>query len=106
MRKCDNHILEVNTFSLKSEGSDYTTTSTTEMTFGVGIVGGETRIVSVDIIGDTTGEPDETFTLNLIPRDPQSDDGLTQTFTIIDDDRKYSWVRKSIIMDFLCNIRL
>ena len=87
MRKW-NHILEVNYYSLKSEGSDYITTSTTEITFGVGSVGRDTRIVTVSIIGDTTGEPDETFTLNLIPSDPQSDDGLTQTFIIIDDDRK------------------
>ena len=37
--------------------------------------------VNVDIIGDTIGEMDETFTLRLEPVN-QNDDGVTVTFTI------------------------
>ena len=43
--------------------------------------------VNVDIIGDTIGEMNETFTLRLEPVN-ENDDGVTVTFTIINDDRK------------------
>ena len=60
-----------------------------QLTFGVGSVGGmSTQSMFVQIVGDTTGEPDETFTLNMVPASPDSDNGLTQTFTILDNERK------------------
>ena len=41
----------------------------------------------VQIIGDEVGEPDETFNIVLEPTNPDGDDGMTATITIIDDER-------------------
>ena len=72
-------------------GSDYQNLSPTEITFVRGTdAGGSSRIVTVQIIGDTDSEPDETLTLVITPSNPQNDDGLTQTLTIIDDERKHT----------------
>ena len=72
-------------------GSDYQNLSPTEITFVRGAdAGGSSRIVTVQIIGDTDSEPDETLTLLITPSNPQNDDGLTQTLTIIDDERKHT----------------
>jgi hypothetical protein len=70
-------------------GSDYQNLSPTEITFARGVDnGGSSRVVTVQIIGDTDGEPDETLTLLITPSNPDNDDGLTQTLTIIDDEPK------------------
>ena len=72
-------------------GSDYQNLSPTEITFARGVdSGGSSRVVTVQIIGDTDGEPDETLTLLITPSNPDNDDGLTQTLTIIDDERKHT----------------
>ena len=58
------------------------------MTFNVGDNNGATRIVTVPIIGDKVGEPDETFLVSVIPQRPEEDVGSIVTITIIDDERE------------------
>ena len=41
----------------------------------------------IPIIGDEEGEPNETFTLSLVPDNSAGDDGSSVTITIIDDER-------------------
>ena len=74
--------------SLHTVGSDFGEVSPTEVTFNVGDNNGATRIVTVPIIGDEVGGPDETFVVSLIPQQPEGDVGTTVTITIIDDERE------------------
>src|SRR5204862_6129014 len=66
-------------------GNDYMAIAQTTLTFGVG----ETvKLISVAIVGDTSDEPNETFTVNLTaPGHATIDPAHAQaTGTIIDDD--------------------
>ena len=56
------------------------------MRFNVGDENGATRNVTVPIIGDEVVEPDETFSVSLIPQHPERDLGTSVTITVIDDD--------------------
>ena len=58
------------------------------MTFNVGDNNGATRIVTVPIIGDEVGEPDETFLVSVMPQQRERDVGTSVTITIIDDERE------------------
>ena len=73
---------------LNTVGSDCGEVSPTEVTFNIGDNNGATRIVTVPIIGDEVGEPDETFLVSLIPQRPERDVGTSVTITIIDDERE------------------
>ena len=53
---------------------------------------GATRVITVQISGDTVGEPDETFTVLITPDDLENDESFTQTFTIIDDECKHTYI--------------
>ena len=53
---------------------------------------GATRVITVQISGDTVSEPDETFTVVITPDDLENDESFTQTFTIIDDERKHTYI--------------
>ena len=77
----------INVFFFCIAGSDYR--STTEMiTFVPGDSQGATKYVTVQIIGDTVGEPDETFEVSVIPLRPDIDRETIATITIIDNERK------------------
>ena len=69
-------------------GSDYGEVSPTEVTFNVGDNNGATRMVTVPIIGDEEGEPDEAFLVSVIPQRPEGDVGTSITITITDDERE------------------
>ena len=71
---------------LNTAGYDYGAVTPTEVTFNVGDNNGATRMVTVPIIGDEVGEPDETFLVSLIPQRPEGDVGTSVTITIIDDE--------------------
>lgn len=58
------------------------------MTFSVGSRNGVSRIVTLPIFGDDMGEPDETFTVSLIPQRPEGDVGAEVSITIIDNERE------------------
>ena len=63
----------------------------TEMiTFVPGDSQGVTKSVTVQIIGDTVGEPDETFEVSVIPLRPDIDRETIATITIIDNERKFA----------------
>ena len=67
-------------------GSDFGDVTPTKVRFNIGDESGETRNVTVPIIGDEEGEPDETFSVSVIPQRPERDVGTSATITIIDDD--------------------
>ena len=68
-------------------GTDFENLPDTEFTFPINSIQGDTQVVMVQIIGDEVGEPDETFNIVLEPTNPDGDDGLTATITIVDDER-------------------
>ena len=67
-------------------GSDFGAVTPTQVRFNMGDESGATRNVTVPIIGDEVVEPDETFSVSLIPQRPERDRGTSATITIIDDD--------------------
>ena len=67
-------------------GSDFGDVTPTEVRFNIGDESGATRNVTVPIIGDEEGEPDETFLVSLIPQILETSVGTSATITIIDDD--------------------
>ena len=71
---------------LNTVGSDFGAVTPTEVTFNVGENNGATRMVTVPIIGDEVGEPDETFLVSVIPQRPEGDVGTSVTITITDDE--------------------
>ena len=73
---------------LHTAGSDFGAVTPTEVTFNVGDNNGATRMVTVPIIGDEVGEPDETFLVSVIPQRLERDVGSSVTITIIDDERE------------------
>ena len=72
--------------SLYAVGSEFGEVSPTEVIFNVGDNNGATRMVTVPIIGDEEGEPDETFLVSVIPQRPEGDVGTSVTITITDDE--------------------
>ena len=60
------------------------------ITFVPGDTQGATKYVTVQIIGDTVAEPDETFEVSVIPLRPDIDRETIATITIIDNQRTFA----------------
>ena len=83
---CVSNIPPDNYFS--TAGSDYEAV-TTDFTFVTGSSNGATMSVTVPIIGDEIGEPNETFIISITPSTP--DMAASTTITIVNDDSKASF---------------